>query len=69
MKDKTPDCVKAVLDKPGKYRFDGKAYYWFFEVTENREVHQLNSRTMERDGYLSPDGWNPSARKGKVTPL
>lgn len=69
MKDTTPQCVRDVLNKPGKYRFDQKAWYWFFEVDKNRRIYQLNPRTMKRDGLLSPDGWNECAKDGSVTPL
>lgn len=65
---KPPQSVLQVLDKPGIYRFDEHAFYWYFEVDTDGIVHQLNPRTMERDGVLRANRWTVSARYGKVTP-
>ena len=67
--DNTPACVRAVLDKPGKYRFNQTAWFWYFEVDARRRVYQLTPDTLRRDGVLSPDGWNECAASGTVTPL
>lgn len=64
--DRTPQCVKDVLDKPGIYEFRGRGYKWYFEVDGKKLVHQLNPRTMARDGVLSKSGWNPEAAYGTV---
>jgi len=64
--DNTPPAVKAVLDKPGKYVFLGPVTSWLFEVDKEGNVHQLNLKTMERDGILSPHRWNPLSSMGIV---
>ena len=67
MIDTTPQCVRDVLDKPGRYRFDQKSWHWFFEVDDKRRVYQLDPRTKRRDGILSPDGWADHAQFGVVS--
>ena len=69
MTDRTPKCVKDVLDKPGRYRFDGQGLIWFFEVDTEGNVYQLKPDAKTRDGFLSKDGWNPSADYGRVTSI
>lgn len=65
--DNTPPAVKAVLGKPGKYLFFGVAL-WFFEVSLEREVHQLRLTDFTKEGLLTPDGWSiePHAQNAKV---
>ena len=67
--DNTPPEVREVLNKPGKYRYTSKYYVWFFEVDELSRVHQLIPGTLERDGILREDGWNPNAFRGTVEAL
>lgn len=68
--DYTPTCVRAVLDKPGRYVFASELGSCFaFEVDEQGRVHQLDPRTMKRDGVLSPEGWFAEAEAGVVTPM
>lgn len=66
---KPPKCVLAVLDKPGKYSFEDHGYLWYFEVDEERRVHQLKPDTLKRDGVLSYNGWNCPEDHGKVEPI
>lgn len=65
--DTTPPCVRDVLGTPGRYRFDGLEFYWFFEVDTAGVVHQLKPATLQRDGVLRPDRWTPDAVNGRVT--
>jgi len=65
--DKTPNCVKQVLDEPGIYLFTNNKYSWFFEITKDKKIYQLNPQTMKRDGILSATGWNEIAHFGTVT--
>jgi hypothetical protein len=67
--DRTPECVRAVLDKPGKYEFRNNGLLFFIEVDEKGHVYQLKPRSLVRDGILSRSGWADSASTGKVTPL
>lgn len=64
-----PECVRAVLGKPGKYLFRGPHTAWFFEVDDRGHCYQLTPDSLERDGFLSADGWLPSSLDGRVTPL
>lgn len=64
--DRTPDCIRAILDKPGKYCWMGKNEFGI-EIDENQTVHQLTLEG-ERDGILSPEGWKVPRDFGHVTP-
>lgn len=48
-----PGMYMAVTN-PG----DVFARLFILEVDEEGAIHQLDYRTMQRDGVLSPDGWN-----------
>lgn len=64
--DRTPDCIRAILDKPGKYCWMGQNEFGI-EIDENQTVHQLTPEGV-RDGILSPEGWKVPRDFGHVTP-
>lgn len=68
MKNNTPDCVRAVLDKPGKYLWRGGSIFQF-EVDDKGQVHQLTLDGKTRDGILEPEGWTCPVWFGEVFPL
>lgn len=64
-----PSCVKAILDKPGIYKYSTDVLFFFIEVDDKGNVHQLMPATLERDGILSPEGWLIECEETTVTPL
>lgn len=41
----------------------------FVEADEKGNIHQLRAETFERDGILSPEGWNHRSNWSAIGPL
>lgn len=67
--DRTPDCVKAALGCPGIYKWENSGISMLMEVDDQGRVHQLNPRTMERNGILSKSGRLCSPTSGAFTKI
>lgn len=64
-----PPAILAVLDKPGKYLFQG-LWPFYFEIDTLGQIHQLTLQG-ERDGILSPEGWStlPTTQEAEISPV
>lgn len=62
------EAVKKMIENPGYYRISvpGSRRFVLVEVDEDHNVHQLNP-SMQRDGILSNDGWNPLTTATRLT--
>jgi hypothetical protein len=69
--DTTPLCVRDRLDKPGVYRLllEKRNAVILLEIDDQRRVHQLNPKTLERDGILSPQRWTLGFTEGFLVPF
>lgn len=60
--------LDLMKQKPGIYVLINGICVVFIEV-DGDTIHQLQPDTFERDGVLSPDGWNHSTLWRAVGPL
>ena len=50
--------IDHMMARPGIYVIQGPLHFFFVEVDKSFTCYQLRPTDYERDGVLSPNGWN-----------